>query len=234
MDSDLLYDNGLKATAEIKKVSDTVWKESYSKINESFYKSRLLFLGVISWTFYEVSKKSIKEKNDANLVLLLMFFLQNANDVLDQILSGKYVLAASAVKQEMEMVARGFDVLKNKTVKEGKLSNIDNYPGGMGKVYGIVNDLAHVSKANFLTSVIGRKSEGENTKADCRPVYRKSMFVSLFMVHFQNCERMANLALNFLEHRGFEDLEKINNTRKEVVKAFGSIAEITKLIKENS
>jgi hypothetical protein len=93
-------------------------------------------------------------KNISDKILLIASFLQGVQVSKDLILRGQYIKAAAALKQDFELMTRLRSINKGNN-KYGLQPNAANAPDGLRFIYGLANDIAHISKDDVLKFYVG-------------------------------------------------------------------------------
>ena len=185
--------------ASIYKKGTEIREKSKKEYGTDLLDARLIFLSILS---YIISCKSgVPGKTNESIserLLLIVTFIQGTYFTEALISEGQYVKAASALKQDFEIMTRIKEVRAGMS-KYGKVPNIKNAPNGSRHFYGELNDLSHISKANILESVILRNISGNINGVSPLPVFNAHIAKKLYELHVFLCFEMAREALILFE-----------------------------------
>ncbi|MCD6011704.1 MAG: hypothetical protein K0Q79_1566 [Flavipsychrobacter sp.] len=139
-----------------------VVKETLKFLTEDVVEPNKLSGYLIQYLVYDSAGKygNTSPKNDYRMKLVTVY-LQGLFVARDLILEGNYNKASAVLKQDVEMVARLSELAKSKTGKLYKQPHLKFAPPIFGKLYGRLNDIAHISKEEILEELITyRDKEG--------------------------------------------------------------------------
>lgn len=124
------------------------------------------------------------------------------------IFSGQYWAASSVIRQHLEAIAR-LNELRNdiKIKKKDSTPNVSVLPKGLSSSYGRLSELAHVSKGEYLQTLVGFYDSVE--MASVIPVYRNEWAVELFKQHLRQLYLLLG-ELDLLHQELYPHLEYIN------------------------
>lgn len=113
---------------------------------------------------------------------LIASFVQGIDLCETSISEGLYAQAANMLKQELETIAAIEEVISG-TRKDGKTPNVKFVKWDMGKIYGELNKVAHVSDKKALHPLYQIKPIGNAQPVSMVPIYNKSVSRELYSIH---------------------------------------------------
>jgi hypothetical protein len=114
---------------------------------------RLCSLTIQYILFESAAKVNAEFEHQAQRMQLIAAYLQGLFISTDLILDGNYIKASATLKQDYEIMTRLNEIHRGKS-KYGKVPNPQNGPLVMKKVYGYLNNIAHISKPDILASLL--------------------------------------------------------------------------------
>lgn len=151
----------------IKSSEIEIREESISRINKSIFDALDLILATLI-QLIKCKSKVIGNSNSrtSEKIILVTSFVQGSQISRELILSGQYIKASAALKQDFEIMTRlkGIDCKIN---KYGVQPNASNAPEGLRFIYGQANNIAHISKQDILKFYVGIET---NQGFGCTPI----------------------------------------------------------------
>jgi len=154
-----------------------------------FSECRNLAIGLIAigLEYTEVLwENAAPDRKEAYCLACAIAFAQGATISASLIAQGQYVKAATAVKQDIELIARFHEVAQDRAV-EGKTPQISSLHPLTRKAYGELNKVAHPSNLDEMHFVLSSKS-GHFSVA---PLNNNRTGRFLYGVHIATCYEMA-------------------------------------------
>jgi len=187
--------------------------------------AHMLLTGVIQSAL--VRKSGVAGKTSdviAHRLWLIASFIQGIDLCETAISEGFYFQAAALVKQELETIAAINEV--NSGVRTNRRTpNVNRVPWNLGKLYGALNDVAHVGETVILQSLLSMAPRGPVAPVTIEPRFNEIIANQLYGLH------VALLALLcFALGQLYEDLYGEGLTGTEVKML---LAALNHLIKED-
>lgn len=164
---------------------------SKAEYGQSLLDARLQLLSII-FTLLEyksgipgVTNASISER-----LQLCSAFAQGVSATEDVISEGQYVKAAAVLKQDYELMTR-IRAARGGNAQYGTLPNIRHAPEGSQRLYGALNDIAHIAKNDILASVMDRLAIGKVDGICVFAAFNKELAQDLYQVHVWLCLEVA-------------------------------------------
>lgn len=189
MDDDELHDHvdrtlrgACQILADIKQAGACVReksKESYGRLLDAH--------GLMTGTLNNALKRRNGEPGNtseatSHRLLLLGSFVQGIDLCETAISEGLYVQAAALLKQELETIS-AIEEVKAGRRQDGKTPNVQMAPWSLNHLYGVLNDTAHVGKADTLHQLLGLCADGGAQPVGFTPQFREPVAVRQFSVH---------------------------------------------------
>ncbi len=109
--------------------------------------------------------------------------IQGAGATETLVSEGQYVKAASALRQDLEIVARLREIDEGLT-KEGKVANVKHGPAGSGPVYGYLSGVTHVAKPEVINGLLARAPVGNaGMGVGIVPAFNEDAAVGFYELH---------------------------------------------------
>jgi hypothetical protein len=113
---------------------------------------------------------------------LIASFVQGIDLCETSISEGLYAQAANLLKQELETIAAIEEfIIGNR--KDGKTPNVRFVKWDMGRVYGELNKVAHVSDRRVLDPLYQMECSGSSNPVSILPIYNKEISRKLYALH---------------------------------------------------
>ncbi len=142
---------------------------------------RLCSLTIQFVLFESAVKVNAEFEHQVQRMQLIAGYLQGLFVSTDLILEGNYIKASATLKQDYEIMARLNEIHKGKS-KYGKVPNPQNGPLAMKKVYGYLNNIAHISKHDILASLLlfrdCQNVEGISPVKQIQEVFLKELIIN--------------------------------------------------------
>lgn len=130
------------------------------------------------------AKSGIPGKNNDQIGLriwLHQIYNQGMIETEKLLLKGQYFKAAVCMKQELEILTR-IRQIKKGILPDGKTPNVSFALPGMGKAYGVLNEIGHVSKPEYYKFLDSHEFDNSNN-ATPFPTFIKAMLVDSYNVY---------------------------------------------------
>lgn len=129
--------------------------------------------------------------------LLLTNALFQGVSVVEALISeGQYVKAASALKQDIEILARIGETLQGTQIV-GRTPNVAYAPAGARKLYGQLNNVAHPSDPGLIATLLATFANGAARGVTYVPMFVRETAVALYEVHvwllLEGCREVIRL-----------------------------------------
>lgn len=179
---------------------------------ENFYGDNLIKARqLILTTYYYLadSKQAIPGKrNDIRgkrLVLITTFFHGEA--ITERAISeGNYVIASAALKQEIEILTRLYELREEKRLNN--VPNVSNAPGNFKLHYGDMNNIAHITKSELLEKFLCVSKSDDITGCSMMPFCQLEPAKVFYELHLNLCYTILWEAVT-LHQEMYDDEEKI-------------------------
>ncbi|EIJ82682.1 hypothetical protein [Bacillus methanolicus] len=113
---------------------------------------------------------------------LIASFIQGIDLCETTISEGLYAQAANLLKQELETIAAIEEfIIGNR--KDGKTPNVRFVNWDMGRIYGELNKVAHVSERKVLDPLYQMECSCSSNPVSILPVYKKEISRKLYALH---------------------------------------------------
>lgn len=143
-------------------------------------------LSLVSTMTYLVQIKSgipgNTNQQNSNILSLIAVFMQGTNHMESLISEGQYFKAAAALKQDYEILARIHAIKRNEDV-HGKTPNAKYAPVGSQRLYGGLNNVAHIAKQDIIDATLSRFQSDEIEGVSAMPKFDKDLALDLYDIH---------------------------------------------------
>ncbi|GAX45532.1 hypothetical protein NIES4075_65530 [Tolypothrix sp. NIES-4075] len=124
--------------------------------------------------------------NISERLVLISNFAQGQFVTEKLISEGQHVKASAALKQDIEIVTRLYEIKKGVS-KLGKTPNVKYAPGNLKGHYGDMNDISHISKAYILDNISGVSISEEIRAVSITPLFHAEATKKLYELHINLC-----------------------------------------------
>lgn len=209
---------------QLEKSMDDVIKVSEESADQRLFRATKIFRSVIFFLGHRKSGVAgITNEGIGNRIFLHQIYNQGMYEAERLLLSGQYFKAMVALKQDMEILTQ-IRMIKSGQHPDGKTPNMTHAPKGMGRAYGVLNDIGHVSKVQYyrlLETTIEANANGVSPF----PIYGRSVFNDSYRVFIWILLEMCRETLILYREMYPEDLETMELAMDHYTKAQESLVE---------
>ena len=142
-------------------------------------------LVAVAWRLMEL-RNGVPGRTSAEIeerLALITAFYQGVPVIESLISEGQYIKTAAAIKQDYEIVARLREVRTNPEREYGKTPHLRYAPEHSRRIYGQLNDMAHITRHDLIREVLGKNERGEARGFDVYPRFVADTAIALYDVH---------------------------------------------------
>jgi len=142
-------------------------------------------LVAVAWRLMEIRNGvpgSTSPEIEERLALVTAFY-QGVPVIESLISEGQYIKTAAAIKQDYEIVARLHEVRANPDREYGKTPQVRYAPEHSRRIYGQLNDMAHITRHDLIWEALAKNESGEARGFDVFPRFLADTAVALYDVH---------------------------------------------------
>lgn len=130
--------------------------------------------------FSSADKNGAKTKDHNYSMMLIAAYIQGMFASYDLYSEGSYIKATAVLKQDYEIMVRLNEIYKNRH-KKGKTPNAQNGPKELSRIYGYLNDIAHIAKDDILEQLILFTDDKQSGYSPVKKLDKKYL-IELFMI----------------------------------------------------
>lgn len=217
----------LQLEGSVARRAESIRNETRDCLTSNHTDARWVMMSVLG--FLAICKSGIPgNTNDSIHQRLLLFstFMQGAGITESTIMEGNYAKAAASLKQDFETAVRAIALRKLIRTRDGKLVNVQNiYKNGEGRVYGELNDIAHISKQNVLLELLDGIYEGDVAGVSPIPSLNPHVARQMYSTHLYITFEITREAVFLFK-------EMYPSSEGEYQKALGYLASAFSLMRE--
>lgn len=191
---------------------EIVRKQTAVALDSNLTNSRIFLASL----FFELMKiregvPGNSEESTSKILYLLATYIQGFGITENLIYEGQYSKAASALKQEYEILTR-IKELRENSAKEGKTPNVKFAPKGSQRIYGKLNDISHPSNSDIIFDLILKSFDGQINAVSPMPVFNEEYAINLYKSHlfigYEILKEDLELIADFYGPEIFDELER--------------------------
>lgn len=206
--SNYLY-NAIRILESIKKQQIDIREESKENYG-LLLDAHLAALSVIGSCILRTNLKPGKTNESiSGRLVLIASFIQGIDLCETAISEGLYAQAAALLKQELETLAAIEEFLAGNR-RNGVTPNVRNLKWDLNKVYGALNNVAHVSHRESFEPLYQIKQLGEASPVSIDPVYKKDISRYLYALHVSIMIQISRLLLDLLREMYDEEPRELD------------------------
>jgi|GEM_PF-6304441 len=135
-----------------------------------------LIAAVIQYlVFSSADKEGAKTKDHHYSMMLVAAYIQGMFASYNLYSEGSYIKATAVLKQDFEIMVRLNEIYKNRH-KDGKTPNAQNGPKELSRIYGYLNDVAHIAKHDILEQLITYTNDEKSGFSPVKKISEKHLF----------------------------------------------------------
>jgi hypothetical protein len=142
-------------------------------------------LVAVAWRLMEI-RSGVPGRTSAEIeerLALITAFYQGVPVIEILISEGQYIKTAAAIKQDYEIVVRLREVRANPDRDYGKTPQVRYAPENSKRIYGQLNDMAHITRHDLIREVLAKNERGEARGFDVFPRFVADTAIALYDVH---------------------------------------------------
>jgi len=177
-------ERGLLLEGHILQAGATVRESSKQAYPVALLDGRLILMSVLAdLTIVAPEHPANPNVNISEIIGLLAAFVQGVPATETLISEGQYIKAAAALKQDVEILAQIANI-RGGAAKAGKAPNVGILPPPAKRLYGQLNDIAHVSRPDVINEMLERLAvDGERAAVSFRPSLKANTAVAMYELH---------------------------------------------------
>jgi hypothetical protein len=198
---------GVELEGAIRAAGQSAREQAKGAYGTSLLDGRIALMGLCARlmnAYNGVARKT--DESISNRLVLLAAAIQGAGATEDLISEGQYFKAATALKQDMEVVVRIHETIAGRARSGGTPQLKYLQTAGAKKFYGELNDLAHPSQEGLIAKVVGTKPINGATGVSPIPVFVPEIAKALYQLHvYLLVETSRELIRLFIEVYGEDE-----------------------------
>lgn len=210
----------MKANIQITK------NQSFSFLNKNLIKGRRYLRTCMHYLLTSKNESGNKSESISERLMLICCFIQGSENTINTLLDGRYIQTSILLKQEYEIFTRCLEIRNNKA-KYGKTPNPSIHAGDLNKIYGLLNDISHISKHDIIQLSITTVKTNERNTVSPSVTFKKDFLHSLFEIHLFIYLNMTIEYIILFGDMYTEDCEEIENAMIYLNKACQLLDEMT-------
>lgn len=155
--------------------------------------------------FSSADKKGAKTKDHHYSMMLIAAYVQGLFTSYDLYSEGSYIKAAAVLKQDFEIMLRLNEIYK-KRHKDGKTPNVQNGPKESGRIYGYLNDVAHIAKQDILDQLMTYTNDEKSGFSPVKKINEKYLFDLFLFDTSIKCEVLRQTLILHFELFGEDEV----------------------------
>jgi hypothetical protein len=196
-----ISNNWMKQSQEIRLQSE----KQYGNI---LIESRLLMVTAIADLLtFKAGVPGNTNEQLGNILQLVTIFWQGQFYTEKVISEGQYVQASTAIKQEIEIIARITEIKKG-VAQDGKTPNVKYAPPMFNIHYGDMNNIAHISKPSVL-DVLASVDEGTFRGVSITPIFNPGIAKTFYEIHLIIFYNIIVESIELFQELYTDDLELV-------------------------
>ena len=169
--------------SEMRGAAETIRSQTSSSLDTHLIEARRCSMSVLKYLESSFSHSGDRSESQNLRLLLIIAFVQGCDSVEELIVSGQYVKACPAIRQDYETITRLLELREGKGTS-GTNPNIRNAPKGSQRFYGQLSQVTHPKDpARLLNFLRSWERDATGLVVSHVPHFVKPLAAYLFYIH---------------------------------------------------